>query len=159
MAEMVGMEWIAGPFRDTMKDVHHVTDKATLYGLRAVGRKGVSAAKKLAPVYHGPDPRATAESGNLRKSISNSRTIVHIGTGDYSMKMGPFGRTKKGTAVVRTGPSRKSGGTKGQVRGVPLYRAKVNDQVGFMQAGVEAMNDVAKETFETAYAKAYERFK
>ena len=159
MSEFADIEWLTSPFRDVMKDVHHVTDKATLYGLRAVGRKGVSAARKRAPVYQGDDPRAQAEAGNLRKSISNSRTIVHIGTGDYSMKMGPFGRTKKGTAVVRTGASRKAGGTKGQVRGVPLYRSKVNDQVGFMQDGVAEMNDVAKETFEAAYAKAYERFK
>ena len=153
MSELTSLEWITAPFHDTMKDVARVTDKATLYGLRAVGRKGAAAARKNAPVYKGTDPRAVAESGNLRKSITNSRTIVHVGTGDYSMKMGPFGRKKRGTAVTRHGKSA------GQVRGVPLYRAAINDQVGFMQTGLDVMDGVAKETFETAYAKAYARFK
>ena len=175
---MVGIEWLASPFHDAMKESHRVTDRATLYALRAVGRKGASAAKSNAPVYSGADPRAQAESGNLRRSIGNSRAIVHLGTGDYSMKMGPFGRTKAGTSVARHGTgvstgtaraaavhgisltSRKAGtSTKGQVRGVPLYRTKVNDQTRFMQAGVTAMDAVARETFETAYAKAFQRFR
>ena len=153
MGDFGNIDWLTKPFTDAMREMDRVTDKATLYGLRAVGRKGASAARSAAPVYRGDDPRAKAEAGSLRKSISNSRAIVHVGTGDYSMKMGPFGRAKKGTAVTRHGKS------KGQVRGVQLYRAKVNDKARFMNAGIEAMDATAKATFESAYARAYERFK
>ena len=160
------MEWITGPFNDVMKDVNRVTDKSTLYALRATGRLVVRKAKGVGPVYPGeknqstsPDPRAEAEAGNLKKSISNSRAIQHIGTGDYSMKVGPFGRSKKGTAVTRTGPSRKKGGTGGQVRGVPLYRAQAEDLYGFMAAGLAAAGPEMRTIYEDALAKAYERFK
>ena len=176
--EFASMEWLASPFHDAMKEAHRVTDRATLYALRQVGREGIKAARSRTPVYKGTDKRAQAESGNLRRSILNARQAVHVGTGDYSLKVGPFGRKIRGTSVARHGDgvstgtaraaavhgitlaSRKAGtSTKGQVRGVPLYRSKINEQTGFMDYGINEMNKVAKETFETAYAKAYERFK
>ena len=178
MSEFTSMEWIVSPFKDAMKDIHHATDRATLYALRQVGREGIKAARSKTPVYKGPDPRAQAESGNLRRSILNARQAIHLGTGDYSLKVGPFGRRNRGTSVARHGvgvstgtaraaavhgitlASRKAGtSSKGQVRGVPLYRSKINEQTGFMDYGVRTMNGVAKETFESAYAKAYARYK
>ena len=168
MGDFVSFEMITKPFTDFRIEQARVTDRTTMYALRAAGRKIASTAKAT------PIPVVT---GDLRKSVKNSKRLNHIGTGDYSMKMGPFGRTKAGTSVARHGggisaataraaavhgitlASRKTGSTKGQVRGVPLYRTKVNDQTRFMQAGVTAMDAVARETFETAYARAFQRFR
>ena len=176
--EFGSMEWITAPFQDTMKEVNRVTDKATMYGLRAVGRKGISVGRSNAPVYKGPD-RVGVISGELKKSISNSRQLNHLGTGDYSMLMGPLGTKKKGTRTAYAG-QRNTAGRKGaytqrfaqrtykphlktdrtdSLYGVPLYRKAIGAKTGFMDTAFSAMNGVAKETFEAAYAKAYERFK
>jgi len=190
MGEMVDFHLITDRFTAAMDEMNRVTDKATLYALRATGRKVVSAAKKKAPVYtEGLDPRAAAESGNLKKSISNSRTIQHLGTGDYSMKVGPFGRKKKGTGVVRyankpgtnlsqslanaragAGGMRTTVGSRnrkarvgnssdGAVRGVPLYRSKMEDEYGYMEAGMSIGVAEMARVYEAALAKAYERFR
>ena len=189
MANDISVKWITQPFMDTMKEVDKVTDKATLYALRATGRSLVRAAKKRAPVYKGLDERARAESGNLRKSISNERKINHVGTGDYSMRVGPWGSKKKGTAVVRyanrpgtnlaqslanaragAGGERSTAGSRhrkarvgnssdGAVRGVPLYRATLEAEYGFMGNGLAAASGEMRQIYEDAYAKAYERFR
>lgn len=165
MAEFFSMSMVTGKATAAFAEMDRVTDKSTLYALRASGRLIVRKAKANAPVYKGSDPRALAEAGNLKKSISNSRTIVHLGVGDYSMKVGPFGRKKKGTGVVRHGSagaasSRKAGtSTKGQVRGVPLYRAAMEEKYGFMASGVSGADAEIRKVYEEAMAKAYERFK
>jgi len=178
MAEFVSMSMITGQAKAAFAEMDRVTDKSTLYALRASGRLIVRKAKAKAPVYNGTDPRAMAESGNLKKSISNSRTIVHLGVGDHSMKVGPFGRNKAGTGVARHGTgvsagtaraaavhgitltSRKAGtSTKGQVRGVPLYRAAMEEKYGFMASGLSGAEAEMRKVYEDAMAKAYERFK
>jgi len=168
-----GFEWdfVTKGFHAHKEKIDKATDKATLYALRSTGRLIGRVAKKESPVYPGPlnmaygtDPRAQAESGNLKKSISNSRRITKIGKGDYSLKVGPFGRKKAGTAIVRHGSagalsSRKSGtSSKGQIRGVQLYRSQANQLYGFMDSGVRAGDGpVARKIFEDAYQKAYEK--
>ena len=188
--ELVDFSAITKPFQDAMREVDRVTDKATLYALRATGRKVVSAARKKAPVYtEGLDPRAAAESGNLKKSISNARTIQHLGTGDYAMKVGPFGRNKKGTAVVRYAnapgtnlsaslanaragaggmrttvgsrnrKARQGNSSAGAVRGVPLYRSKMEAEYGYMSAGMDIGAVEMARIYEEALAKAYAKFR
>ena len=150
----ISFDMLTGPFNDRAKELNKVTDKATMYALRATGRYIIRAAKAKAPVYHGTDPRATAESGNLKKSIRNSRRLVRAGTGDYSMKVGPFGTKKAGTAVTRSGSGR------GQLRGVQLYRGQMEVIYGYMAAGIAVADGAAaRAIFETAYAKAFERFR
>ena len=154
------------PFTDMTVEANKVTDKATMFALRSTGRFIQRAAKAKAPVYHGPDPRAQAESGNLKKSIRNSKRLVKLGTGSYSMKVGPFGTKKAGTAIVRHGTkgalsNRKDGSsTKGQVRGVQLYRGKMEEKYGYMAAGIAVADGAAaRAIFEDAYAKAFARFR
>lgn len=159
MGEAFEWDFITKGFTEHNLELTKATDKATLYALRATGRFIGRVAKKESPVYpgklnmsNGTDPRAQAESGNLKKSITNSRRVTKIGTGDYSMKVGPFGRKKAGTAVTRHGKS------KGQTRGVQLYRGQANELYGFMQTGVRAGDgSVARKIFEDAYQKAYEK--
>lgn len=148
-------------FTAAMDDVKRAETKASMYGVRSVGRAVARAAKAQAPVYHGSDPRAMAESGNLRKSIKNARRMDRAGD-TYQLKVGPFGSKKKGTAVTRYGigptPSVKAGtSTKGQVRGVQLYRAKMEAKYGYMAAGVSSVD--VEGIFEAAYAKAFARFR
>src|ERR1700730_16238390 len=109
----ISFTMITAPFTDAMAEMDKVQDRATMYALRATGRYLGRVAKAKAPVDHGTDPRATAESGNLKKSIRNSKRLTNAG-GQYSMKVGPFGTKKAGTIVTRHGSS------KGQLRGVQL---------------------------------------
>lgn len=152
-----------------------VTKRATMYAVRATGRAIARAAKSRAPVYKGTDPRATAESGNLRKSIKNARRLRTDGD-IYELKVGPFGTKKQGTAVVRydshgntAGYARATGhnairtgsgghSTEGQVRGVQLYRGQMEDLYGYMRTGIELGDATAKEIFEAAYAKAWAKW-
>jgi len=134
---------ITDKFNTALAEVDRVTDRTTLYALRATGRQVVRKARAKAPVL----------SGDLKKSISNSRVVTHHGTGDYSMKVGPFGTKKKGTAVARYGSSR------GQVTGVPVYRGKQEERHHYMAAGFDGMASDMARIYEEAYAKGFERFR
>jgi hypothetical protein len=147
-----------------------------MYAMRSVGRSIARAAKTRAPVYKGDDPRAQAESGNLRKSIRNNRRIKNI-AGIYEMYVGPFGSKKAGTAVVRynshgitAGHARATGhnaarveaggfSTQGQVRGVPLYRRKIEEKTGFMRTGFAVGTADMHAIYEEAYAKAFAKYR
>jgi hypothetical protein len=145
-------------------EIKDPTKRATMYAMRATGRYLARIAKGNAPVYKGSDPRATAESGNLKKSIKNAKRLTSAGD-TYSLKVGPFGSKKQGTAVVRHGKagphsSVKDGtSTKGQVRGVPLYRNKMEEKYGFMAGAIAAADsDATKAIYEAAYAKAWAKW-
>ena len=196
MAEFFSMSMLTGPAKEAFAEMDRVTDKSTRYAVRAGGRLIARKAKadlagkmggrgykistgktKKGRVYQFIDQRAAIESGNLYKSISNSRAMVHLGTGDYSIKVGPFGRAAKGSEVVRHGTrngqhidSRTAKhlklkkmtakeSSKGQVRGVPLYRKKLEAKYGFVAAGVTGSETEIRKVYEEAMAKAYERFK
>ena len=122
MSDGLSFHLFTQPFEDAMAEVSRTTDRTTMYALRATGRAMARVAKSRAPVYEGPDPRATAESGNLRKSIKNSRRITRLGVGDYSMKVGPFGSKKKGTAVSRYGNHKARASTIARRRAAGLRR-------------------------------------
>ena len=149
--ELFSINWITAPFDDVMKDSARVTDRATLYALRATGRAMGRVAKSNAPVYKGDDPRAQAESGQLKKSIKNSRTVVHLGTGSYAMFMGPFGSKKKGTHVHRN--------SAGELRGVPLYRRQMESKYGYMAAAIAEGEATISATYGAALAKAYDKYR
>jgi hypothetical protein len=153
MADGLSISMLTGPFNDSMDEWNHAADKATMYALRATGRYIGRAAKAKAPVYNGTDPRAQAESGNLKKSIKNAKRLIKLGPSDYSLKVGPFGSKKAGTAVTR------SGAGKGQIRGVQLYRSAQELRYGYMAAGVAvAGSGEARSIYEAAYEKAFARF-
>ena len=180
---MFSLDLLTGPFKDWKRDLDRTTDKTTMYVLRAVGRNIAAAARPSAPVYPGPlnkststDYRALAEAGNLKKSIANAKKLNRVGTGDYSLFVGPLSNSKKGTEVVRhgtrnghaidsrtakhlkiAGPKLGSESSKGQLRGVQMYRAKVNRQYGFMSAGLA--NSRMTETYEKAMARATEKYR
>jgi hypothetical protein len=175
MAAGISFSMVTAPFKESVAEMDKQERKATMYALRAVGRSAQRAAKSVAPVYHGTDPRAEAESGNLKKSIRNARRLVYAG-GKYALKTGPFGSTSAGTQVIRhgtrggfaidsltakhlgiEGPSMKKGeSTKGQVRGVLLYRSVQELNYGYMATGVFAgPGSFMQGIFEDAYAKAF----
>ena len=153
MADGISWELITAPFKEMQADIAATQDRATMYAMRRVGAAIRTAAKAKAPVYSGSDPRASAESGNLRKSIKASRSITRLGAGNFSMTVGPFGTKKAGTAVRRHGTS------KGQARGVPLYRRKMEDRYGYMQAGIDAAEATGAAIYEAAYAKAWAKYR
>jgi hypothetical protein len=152
MADGFSISMLTGPFNDSIAEMNRVTDKATMYGLRTVGRTMQKAIKPKVPVYSGTDPRAQAESGNLKKSVRNSKRLVKVGVGDYSLKVGPFGTKKAGTAVTRHGSG------SGQIRGVQLYRAAQEVRHGYMATGVGDAQATVKTIYEAAYSKAWARF-
>lgn len=151
MADDFSMVTITAPFKAALDDANRVSDKATMFALRSLGRFTGRAAKAKAPVYRGTDPRAQAESGNLKKSIKNSKRLTQVGH-TFSMKVGPFGSKKAGTSVTRHGTGQ------GQLRGVQLYRASQESIYGYMAAGVGEAGSGGREIFEAAYARAFARF-
>lgn len=162
MGDLISINWVTKPFEDAMDDIRRTdgaADRATKYALRATGRAMVRVAKANAPVYKGTDPRAVAEKGNLRRSIANARKLTGDAATGYTLKVGPFGTKKKGTDVRRTGPSRREGGTSGQVRGVPLYRAKMEAKYGFMAAAVGMGDAAIRQIYEDAMAKALAKYR
>lgn len=148
MADGIYFDWDASAFDAMVTDIKPATRRATMYAMRATGRRLAAVAKARAPVYHGDDPRATAESGNLRKSIRNARRLDALGD-VYTLKVGPFGSKKKGTAISRA---------TGELRGVPLYRAQQEARHGFMVGAIGMADAEAKTVFEGAYAKAWAKW-
>jgi hypothetical protein len=180
-------ELLTTPFKDMTREVNRKTDMATRYTLRATGRKMMSVAKVAAnaTVYPGElnkhpdqvDYRALAERGSFRRSLSNAKGMNRVGTGDYSLKVGSFGRVRSGSELVRYGTRRgvhidsrtlkhlnkagqkhgkitKGESSGGQVRGVVLYRAKIEALYGPIHKGVQTGDAVIRKTYEEAMAKA-----
>ena len=150
---LVEVHWFTDPWKEMQVDLQRASDRATMYGLRAVGRRVRAAARSQAPVYSGPDPRAQAEAGNLKKSIKSSRRLKSVASSTYEMSVMPAGSKKQGTAVKRHGSSQ------GAVRGVPLYRRAMEERYGYMRAGMGVAEAEAGRIFEEAYAKAFERYR
>lgn len=152
MANDIHFDWDARQFYTMTDEIGPMTKRATMYAMRATGRLIARTAKAKAPVYKGTDdPRAIAESGALRKSIRNARRLDDLG-GIYELKVGPFGTKRAGTAVKRHGKS------KGQVRGVQLYRQQMEEMYGYMELGIAAADADARAVFDAAYNKAWARW-
>lgn len=149
MSDGVSWHLVLEPWDEMMAALEVAQNRATQYALRATGRALIRSAKAKAPVYSGSDPRAAAESGQLRKSIKNGR-VIKQGGGTYQLSVMPAGSKKKGTHVHRT-----SGG---ELRGVPLYRRQMEEKYGFMKGGVNDGLAEAREIYESAYAKAFAKY-
>ena len=116
-----------------VKTLDRAIDRATMYGLRAVGRTVKNAAKKRVPIYGGPDSRIPP--GRLKQSIHTSKRLRKIGPHTYINHVGPWGPV------------------------VNLYRGKIEDQSGFMHDGYEAAMGTAIETYRRVYSRTFERFR
>jgi hypothetical protein len=153
VAETVSFRLLTGEFDKMMTDAQRASDKTTRYALREIGRQvaKISKAELASKVqYKVDDPRENR--GDLKRSIKNRRRMDRLGDTFY-LKVGPAGSKKQGTAVTRHGQGR------GQIRGVPLYRAYIEDRYGYMAAGFAAANADAREIADKAFTKAYERYK
>lgn len=158
MADGIGfnIHWFLDPWDEMQAELKIASDRATMYGLRAVGRAVRAGAKAQAPVYKGDDPRVTR--GELKGSIKSSRRLTNIADGIYEMTVMPAGSKKKGTTVTRhAGPSRRTGGRQG-ARGVPLYRRQMEELYGYMKAGMAVAEGDAVRIFEEAYKKAFAKY-
>jgi hypothetical protein len=111
---------ITQPFYDAVKAMEARTDRATMWALREVGRQVKKESMKRAPVYKPPQGGSSGArvnlkmsqfrkfqkatkyrgsiassvviSGLLRGSISSSRKLQSVKTGEYSLKVGPRGQ-------------------------------------------------------------------
>ena len=162
---IVEFHWFTDPWYEMQAELKIASDRATMYGLRAVGRAVRAAARAQAPVYKGDDSRVVP--GDLKRSIKSSRRITKLGGGTYQMAVMPVGNKEKvskkgkvtrGTAVTRAaGPSTRGGGRQG-ARGVPLYRRQMEEKYGYMRAGMAVAEADAVRIFEDAYKIAFEKY-
>jgi hypothetical protein len=108
---------LAQPFLDGVVNMQKRTDRATMWALREVGRQMKRQARARAPVYRGRSgarvqfknfaqfrrfQKATKYRGSvassvvvpglLKNSISSSRRLQSVKTGEYSLKVGPRGQ-------------------------------------------------------------------
>jgi hypothetical protein len=114
---LVELKVVTQPFVDGVTDLKKRTDRATMWALREVGRQVKREAKKRAPVYRGRSgarvqfknyaqfrrfQKTTGYKGSiansvvvpglLKNSISSSRRLQSVKTGEYSLKVGPRGQ-------------------------------------------------------------------
>ena len=117
MADNLGdFKLLSKPFVDGLKDMQTRTDRATMWAVREVGRQVKKEAMKRAPVYKGRSgarvqlkmsqfrkfqkatryrgsvANSVVVSGLLKGSISSSRRLQSVKTGEYSLKVGPRGQ-------------------------------------------------------------------
>jgi hypothetical protein len=176
MADGVSFNMVTAPFTDAMGRIDKATDRASMKALRATGRYVQQTAKEQVPVYHGTDPRAVAESGNLKKSIRNAKRITRDGDA-FELKVAPWGSEAKGSQIIThgtrgghaidsltaahlgiVGPSMAKGEmTKGQIRGVMLYRGMQEMIYGYMAYGVLAGQGGMRAKFEEIYDVTFKK--
>lgn len=128
---------VTEPFQASMRQLDRDTDRATMWALRAVGRKVKREGRKRAPVYRGSRKTVSVGGGKhiplvpglLRASISSSRRLQRVGPGAYMLRVGPRG---------------------GHVH---LYAAKQEKRAPFMEPAYE----VAVSNMVALHAAAWER--
>ena len=118
MAEGISFRILTDPIKKDLRQIDRDTDRATMWALRAVGRKVKQEARRRAPVYGGTQKsmsiharrsvrvttggkgadgkRAYGNSiaivpGLLKNSISSSRQLRKYGAGTYGLTIGPRG--------------------------------------------------------------------
>lgn len=136
MADGIGIsaKWFYKPTVNELKAHSKRVDRATMWGLREVGRQVRRQSAKRAPVYKGGRADKSApQPGLLKKSIRSSRQLRRDGDGYYRMTVGPRGDR------------------------VRLYAQKIEKQTGYMREGHEAAMAEARVTFEKAWGKAMSR--
>jgi hypothetical protein len=137
----ISFSMFTDPFDAMVVDARRLSDRATMYALRATGRRVASRARSKAPVYKGDDTRVVP--GMLKKSIKNQR-VMRRGGGNFELKVIPAGK------VTRDG---------GGARGVPLYRRQMEEKYGYMAAGFADLEGDIVSIYESAVAKALEKYR
>ena len=129
-------------FLADLKRIERATDRATMWGLREVGRKLKAAEKRGAPVYKGPGAvkrlRKGASgpmqqgpvSGLLKASIGSARSFKREGPGAYALVVGPRG---------------------GRVN---LYKNKIERKYHFAQTAYDQVTPLAPVIFAEAWGRA-----
>jgi hypothetical protein len=143
------------PFSDGVTDLKKRTDRATMWAVREVGRQVKREARKRAPVYRGRSGAAvqfknfaqfrrfqktTGYKGSigsnviipglLKNSISSSRRLKSVKTGEYSLKLGPRGQR------------------------VHLYAGKAEERQPYMKPAYDEVTPKMGATAAAAWAKA-----
>lgn len=131
MGDGISVKFFTKELTRGLKDMERRVDRATMWGLREVGRALKTSARKRAPVYRGRDVRA--QSGRLKKSISSSRRLKKVGPHTYSLTVGPRGEV------------------------VHLYAMKEEDRVRFMKDAYDEIVPMVPTIFNRAWAKAMKR--
>ena len=115
----------AEAFRADVKRIDRATNRATMWGLREVGRQLKRAEKSKVPVYKGPGgvkrqrkgqlgpQQAGPVIGLLKASIGSARSFKREGIGTYTLVVGPRG---------------------GRVN---LYKGKIERRTHFVQASYD----------------------
>lgn len=153
MADGFGLSMVWRPTVAAMGDMSKRTDRATMWALREAGRQVKRQARRRAPVYKGTSgaraqlshaqfrrfQKATGYKGSvsnnviisglLKNSISSSKRLKSIKTGEYALTVTPRGQR------------------------VHLYMKKIEATQPYMQPALDA---VAPQV-TTIHAKAWER--
>lgn len=142
------------PFIDGVAQMNQRTDRATMWALREVGRQVKREAMRHAPVYdkkkatltqaqfrkfqratkyRGSIANSVVISGLLKGSISSSKRLTSVKTGEYSLKVGPRGQR------------------------VHLYSAKAEARQPYMRPAYEAITPRMAEIAAGAWGRAMAR--
>ncbi len=100
---MIDVRVYAEAFQASSHALDRRADRATMWGLREVGRQLKRAEKKRAPVYKGPGGvrrlkkgvagpvKAGPQIGLLKASVGSARSFKRDGLGAYALVVGPRG--------------------------------------------------------------------
>jgi len=162
---VVADDWVkilTGPTRQAMADIDRRADRATMYGLRAVGRKVKQEARRRAPVYQGG--RTTMSLKDVKAGRKAGKVASHERVGrKVSAK-----NLVEGTAVVpgllkdsissskrlkREGDFYRLGITPRGPR-VHLYARKIEARSPYMRPGWDVAQAEMEQIFVRAWTKA-----
>lgn len=132
-------------FKADLRRIDRRVDRATMWGLREVGRQLKRAEKSRAPVYKGPNGVRRLKKGAigpmqhgpvvglLKMSIGSGRTFKRLGPGAYGLVVGPRG---------------------GRVN---LYKGKIERQYGFVQQAYDQVVPTAPVIMAAGWERALRR--
>lgn len=155
MADLLEFKVFTQPFVDGVNQMNRRVDKATMWAVREVARQVKREGRKQAPVYKGQSGarvqfknfaqfrrfqkttgykgsvgNAVVVPGLLKNSISSSRRLQSVKTGEYSVKVGPRGQR------------------------VHLYASKQEDRRGYMRGAYEQVVPTMGATAAKAWGNA-----
>ena len=113
MVDGISFRFDSKSFHREMVRIDREVNRATMYTVRAAGRTVKSAAKRKTPVYKGDRPEVVR--GLLKGSIHSDKRLTKI-PGGYMVTVAPRGAARR-------------------------YASKIEEQVPFMEAGLNAARD------------------
>ena len=139
---------ISAPFKASMKEMERLTDRATVVGIRGVGRRLVQTEKRYAPVYAGPNG-ITRKSLTVAKLKPSRSGRAVIGLLKFSIRQqGRVRRDRFGGATIIVGP----GGGR-----VNLYKNKIEREYRFVEKSFDEVVPQARVIMAEAWAKAVKK--